>query len=59
MGVEHVNRFLAGLNIPGLHHKTFKMREREVTPYVADVAKASCTAALDEEIAVTLSSNPV
>lgn len=50
MGVSHVNSFLTGLNLPGIHHKSMKAREREVGRAVKTVARESCNKALQEGI---------
>ena len=46
MGETHVNNFLTTLNIPGIHHKTLKRREREASAGIEKVAKRLCTEAL-------------
>jgi len=49
LGEKHVSTFLSALEIPSLHHKTMKQREREMGRHFIDTAKASCAAQLVEE----------
>ena len=49
MGAQYVNSFLTTMNIPPLHHKTMKKREREIGNAVDSIAKKSCLDALADE----------
>ena len=51
IGETHVNNFLAAINVPGIHHKTLKKREREAGQGLENVAQKAIQEALDEEIA--------
>nr|XP_006821803.1 PREDICTED: uncharacterized protein LOC102801212 [Saccoglossus kowalevskii] len=55
----HVNNFLASLNIPGIHHKTLKKREREAGVGIENVAKRLCVKALTEEQKLSSHENQV
>ena len=54
LGQRHVSNFMAALEIPSLHHKSMKAREREIAPSMKKVAEESCKKALQEEIDLTL-----
>jgi hypothetical protein len=49
LGETHVSSFLAALEIPHLHHKTMKQREREIAKSIDKVAKESSLRVLEEE----------
>ena len=49
MGHRQTESFLTTIGIPGMHHKTFKRREREVASALQNVSQSSCSAALQEE----------
>ena len=50
IGEEQINNILAVLNLPSVHHKTLKEREREIGRAFEKVAEASCNSAIQEEI---------
>lgn len=50
MGPTHLNAFMAELNMPGIHHKSLRAREKEVAVAVEAVVKKSCDRALQQEI---------
>ena len=50
LGEAHVSGFLAALEIPHLHHKSLKIREREIAKTIDKVAKESCQRVLEEEM---------
>ena len=52
IGERHVNTLLAGMSVPGIHHKTLKRKEREAGEAIISVAKKSCVDAINEEISV-------
>ncbi|XP_062608858.1 uncharacterized protein LOC134270633 [Saccostrea cucullata] len=49
IGEQQINNILAELNIPTIHHKTLKEREREVGRAFEEIADKSCNMALEEE----------
>ena len=49
IGERKVNNLLATLNLPGIHHKSLKTREREVGKALEAHAELSCEKALEEE----------
>lgn len=49
MGVTHVNKFLAGLNILPINAVTFKLHEREIGPEIENTALESCKKAAELE----------
>ena len=49
MGEMHVTNFLTTLNIPHLHHKHLKERERESGQFIEALAQDSCADAVKEE----------
>ena len=53
MGVTHINKFLIGLGVPPLNPCTIKKRERETGPMVEALAKESCKATQEKEIALS------
>lgn len=53
IGEQQMNNILAELNIPSIHHKTLKEREREVGRAFEEVADKSCNNALLDEIICT------
>ena len=53
MGATHVNKFLTGLGVPPLSPCTIKKREREIGPMVEALAKESCKATKEKEIALS------
>ncbi|XP_062600095.1 uncharacterized protein LOC134261710 [Saccostrea cucullata] len=50
IGEQQVNNILAELNLPSIHHKTLKEREREIGCVMEDIAENSCNAAIQAEI---------
>ena len=48
-GATSLNAFLSTLNIPPMHHKTLKRREREAGGKVEDLAKRLCNEAVRVE----------
>ncbi|XP_062603897.1 uncharacterized protein LOC134265692 isoform X2 [Saccostrea cucullata] len=50
IGEQQVNNILAELNLPTIHHKTLKEREREVGHIIEDIAEQSCNSAIQAEI---------
>ena len=54
LGQRHVTSFMAALEIPHLHHKSMKAREREICPTISKVAQESCSKALEEERNLTM-----
>lgn len=50
IGEQQVNNILAELNLPTIHHKTLKEREREIGYIIEDVAEKSCNSAIQAEI---------
>ena len=56
LGSYQMDTLLSTINIPSMHHKTMKRREREVSGGVSQVASESCSAALQEEAEATRSS---
>ncbi|XP_048749762.1 uncharacterized protein LOC125647095 [Ostrea edulis] len=53
LGETHVNTLLAILNIPGICHANLKEREREVGQKLEEMAIASCSRNLANEVALT------
>ena len=53
MGAIHVNKFLTGLGVPPLSPCTIKKQEREIGPMVEALAKESCKATKEKEIALS------
>lgn len=49
MGHTHVESFLTTMEVPCLHHKTMKRREKEVAVHVRKVAEKSCEDVLEKE----------
>ena len=49
IGEKQVNGLLAAMNVPGIHHKALKRREREVSALISSLAKESCDTALENE----------
>ena len=45
---------MSTLEVQGLHHKSMKKRECEVSKPIESVAQESCSQALHEEVAATL-----
>lgn len=52
LGETHVNTLLAILNIPGICHANLKEREREVGQKLEEMAIASCSRNLANEVAL-------
>jgi hypothetical protein len=52
LGESHVNTLLAILNIPGICQKNLKEREREVGDKLEEMAVASCSRNLADEVAL-------
>ncbi|KAK3084401.1 hypothetical protein FSP39_012922 [Pinctada imbricata] len=50
IGEQQINNVLAELNLPAIHHKTLKQREREVGRAFEKVAESSCNAAILSEM---------
>lgn len=48
-GPIEVDRFLANMNISGMHQAAFKKREREVSTHINHVAQESLETSLEEE----------
>lgn len=48
MGQTHVNKFLAGLNIPQCNWPTYKRHEEEVGAVTEQMARKSCLNAVSE-----------
>lgn len=46
---RQVNNLMAAMEVPGLDPKTMKLRESEVSEHINEVAKKSCTEALNQE----------
>lgn len=55
-GVGHttLSKILAGLNIPPMNNKTYKLYEQEVGNIAHEMAVASCTRATNEERQLTI-----
>ena len=53
IGATKVNAFLTTMNLPPIHHKTLKRREREVGVAAETLAKRSCSEALQQECQMT------
>ena len=50
VGETHVNNLLAAINVPFVHHKTLKRREREAGKGLESLARKTVEDALREEI---------
>lgn len=50
LGETHVNSLLSAMNIPTIPPKSIKCREREIVPYLADIAEETCRKSLEEEV---------
>jgi len=46
IGATHVQNFLAALNVPSMHHKSIRTREKDMGKKILEVAAESCK---DEE----------
>ena len=57
LGQRHLSNFMSALEIPSLHHKSLKAREREIAPTMTKVAEESCRKALEEERNLTMMQN--
>ena len=57
MGPEHLNKFMANINIPGINTSAMKKRQDEVFPHIQNLAQNTFAQALDEEISLTLADN--
>ena len=55
IGSDHVNRFLGDINLPGIHHKSLRRREKEVLHHLEDCSRKSCKKAMEEEIRLSVS----
>lgn len=53
IGETHINNFLTSMNVPPIHHKTLKRREREAGKGIETVANRLMAKALLEEITKT------
>ena len=53
MGPSHVNTFLAALEVPGLHYKAMRDRQKEVSKAIEYVAETSCANVLQQECTLT------
>ena len=53
MGATHVNKFLIGLGMAPFSPCTIKKQEREIGPIVEALAKESCKATKEKEIALS------
>ena len=53
MGATHINKFLTSLGVPPLSPCTIKKQEREIGPMVEALAKESCKATKEKEIALS------
>ncbi|XP_077863137.1 uncharacterized protein LOC144345911 [Saccoglossus kowalevskii] len=49
IGERQLNNFLSTLNVPGIHHKSLKSREREVGAAIEKIANASVLQSLEDE----------
>ena len=49
IGATHVQSFLAALNVPSMHHKFIRTREKDMGKKIIEVAEESCKEALEEE----------
>ena len=49
IGATHVQNFLAALNVPSMHHKSMRTREKDMGKKILEVAAESCKEALEEE----------
>ena len=54
IGATQLNNLLSELNLPTIHHKTLKNRDREIGPAIETVANNSMNSALAEEIQQTI-----
>ena len=50
IGETHINNLLAAINVPVIHHKTLKRREREAGQGIEKLSKRSFSEALNEEL---------
>ena len=50
IGETHINNLLAVINVPVIHHKTLKRREREAGQGIENLSKRSFSEALNEEL---------
>lgn len=50
IGESQMSNVLVELNIPSLHHKSLKEREREIGSTIESVAERSCEKAIHEEL---------
>ena len=50
IGETHINNLLAAMNVPVIHHKTLKRREREAGQGIEKLSKRSFSEALNEEL---------
>lgn len=48
---NQMSNFMSTLEIQGLHHKSMKKRECEVSRHIQSVAEDSCSQALEAEVA--------
>ena len=53
IGHTQMSNLMSTLEIRGLHHRSMKDREKEVSPHVKAVASGSCKEALIDEAAKT------
>ena len=49
MGISHLNKFLAAMNMAPMHWKTFKSHEKEVGACAERMSSESCKQAILEE----------
>ena len=54
MGHTHLNKLLAGYNMPEFNWQIYKRHEEEVGPVVEEMARQSCKKAALEEKQLTL-----
>ena len=50
LGESHINNLLAEMNVPPIHHKTLKRREREAGKGIEKFSKNTIAEALEEEL---------
>ena len=50
IGETHVNNLLAAINVPAIHHKTLKIREREAGQGIEKLSEKSISEVLNKEL---------
>ena len=50
IGETHINNLLVAINVPVIHHKTLKRREREAGQGIEKLSERSFSEALNQEL---------